>query len=200
MIDIIQWQKRGNDTATIYGPSGVAPSLAGDKLRAALVARFLDELNKLQAHERYVAIDALVQGYESGAPRAQAKAPAGAVRHHVESDEFYAGIDAGIRFAVRVLHADGIETCQSCEGGQGHAYEEPSIDLRADGPHRASGFRALSALADYGLHVRRVELVWDVVDDLPTERIWRIVLRKAHPDRADERPQFVRGCVANVRS
>ena len=46
------------------------------------------------------------------------------VRNHMMPDEWYQGLDKGIRFAVRVLHAAGIaDTCQSCEGGPGHAYE-----------------------------------------------------------------------------
>lgn len=32
-------------------------------------------------------------------------------------DSWYLKLDRGIRFAVRVLHARGFETCQSCQGG-----------------------------------------------------------------------------------
>lgn len=198
MTDTKDWHRLGAQVDTISRYRETVPLLNEDGLRAMLEAKFWSELDRLPTPERYMAVDALLSGYLS-VDRGRSKvASTDTLLHHVELDDFYAGIDAGIRFAVRVLHAAGIETCQSCEGGQGHSYKEPSIDLRADGPHRASGFRALSALADYGLHVRRVELVWDVVDDLPTERIWRIVLRKAHPERADERPQFIHGCVPNV--
>lgn len=192
------WYRRGAQVETLYRDRERITLLEGDRLRATLEAKFWSELDRLPTPERYVAVDAIMNGYLSIDRGRDKVASAEALRHHVQPDEFYAGIDAGVRFAVRVLHAAGIETCQSCEGGQGHAYTEPSVDMRADGPHRAGGFRALSALADYGLHVRRIELVWDVVDDLPTERIWRVVLRKAHSERADERPQFIRGCVPNV--
>ncbi|KKL60024.1 hypothetical protein LCGC14_2209410, partial [marine sediment metagenome] len=36
-------------------------------------------------------------------------------------------IDPGIRYAVLVLRAGGIETFESCEGGPGHASPDPTI-------------------------------------------------------------------------
>lgn len=118
-------------------------------------------------------------------------------RTKVMPDSWYERLDAGIRFAVRVLHAAGIETGQSCEGGEGHDYDRPTVDL-ASGTG-TDGFRALAALAAYGLDVLDVAIVWSVVDGLPTDRFWRIVLRKACHDRADERPIFVSGYVPEVR-
>ena len=32
------------------------------------------------------------------------------------------GLDRGIRHSVLVLRSQGIETCQSCQGGSGHSY------------------------------------------------------------------------------
>lgn len=106
-------------------------------------------------------------------------------------DRWYLNLDPGIRFPVRVLHAaGGIETCQSCQGGRGHAYHEPTIDL-ISGSSDAIGFRALAALQAYGLPVSAVALVWSVHQGLPYERIWRVTLAKAIPERADEKPIFV---------
>lgn len=107
----------------------------------------------------------------------------------VVEDEWYEKIDVGIRFAVRILHAAGIETCQSCEGGPGHAYDRPTIDLPAG--NRADGFAALAALASYGLDVLDVAILWPVISGLPSERIWRITLRQGVSERAEERPIFV---------
>jgi hypothetical protein len=77
-------------------------------------------------------------------------------------DGWYLRLDAGIRFAVRVLHAaGGVETCQSCQGGQGHAYDRATVDLIASSDD-ALGFRALAALHEYRLPVRDVSLVWSV--------------------------------------
>jgi hypothetical protein len=36
-------------------------------------------------------------------------------------------IDPGIRKAVEVLQKNNIETFEACEGGQGHAYPEPTV-------------------------------------------------------------------------
>jgi len=36
-------------------------------------------------------------------------------------------LDPGIRKYVEILHAAVIETYESCEGGQGHAYTEPAV-------------------------------------------------------------------------
>lgn len=36
-------------------------------------------------------------------------------------------LDDGIREAVRVLTTAGVDTFESCQGGQGHAYLEPTI-------------------------------------------------------------------------
>src|SRR5690348_7335190 len=75
--------------------------------------------------------------------------------------EHYEGLDPGIRFAVKVLHANGIETGQSCEGGDGHAYDRPTVDL-AGGVDGSEGFAALHYLSQYGLPVQDIAMLWDV--------------------------------------
>jgi hypothetical protein len=119
------------------------------------------------------------------------------IRDRMMPEAWYAQIDRGVRFAVRVLHAaGGMETCQSCEGGAGHAYSEPSIDLVAEGGHDATGFRALAALTAYGLDVHDVAIIWTCQHGLPYQRIWRVTLRATYPERADEIPGFIYGCRA----
>ncbi len=118
------------------------------------------------------------------------------VRTRVMPDSWYERLDAGIRFPVRVLHAFGLETAQSCQGGAGHDWHEPGIDLA--GGRNADAFAALAAIARYGIDVTEVLLRWSVTDGLPEERHWRIVLRRAYPERATERPIFVYGCVPEM--
>lgn len=48
---------------------------------------------------------------------------------------------------VNVLTSAGIETFESCEGGAGHAYPEPTVRFHG---HRAEGFRALAVALEYG--------------------------------------------------
>jgi hypothetical protein len=112
-------------------------------------------------------------------------------------EPFYQQLDIGIRFAVRVLHARGFETCQSCQGGadperpdRGHAYNEPTVDLIA-GPADAKGFAAVAALQDYGLEVRHVALLWNVRNGLPYEKLWRITLCEMCAERANDVPMFI---------
>jgi len=101
----------------------------------------------------------------------------------------YAGIDAGVRFAVKVLHAQGIDTCQSCQGGKGHAYPEPSIEMVC-GSDDARGFAALSALNAYGLPVQDIAIIWKIHNGMPYEKLWRITFFRTMEDRANDWPVF----------
>jgi len=52
---------------------------------------------------------------------------------------------------VEVLMRNGVETFESCEGGEGHAFHEPTV--RFHGSH-AEGFRALSIARALALRCR----------------------------------------------
>lgn len=108
------------------------------------------------------------------------------------NDADYDDLDKGIRFAVRLLHAHGIETGQSCEGGEGHSYPTPTIDLLA-GPNDAAGFIALGYLHAYGLPVISLSKCWSVFNGEPYEMLWRIEFARAFPERADDELMFVWG-------
>jgi hypothetical protein len=114
------------------------------------------------------------------------------IRSKMEDEEFYQGLDVGIRFAVRVLHAAGIETGQSCQGGASHCYPEPTVEFRADADD-ARGFAALSALQTYGLKVSTVSLRWHIFNGLPYEKLWQITFVRTMEERADEEPGVVWG-------
>ena len=120
------------------------------------------------------------------------KKPLAPMRDKMESEAFYQSLDTGIRFAVRVLHAHGFDTCQSCQGGKGHSYDEPTVEMVAQGDD-AEGFGALAALRAYGLPVCAVAIVWPVQNGLPYEKNWRITFRKTMEDRADHKPIFIFG-------
>ena len=112
------------------------------------------------------------------------------VRDHMWPDASYEGLDRGIRFAVRVLHAAGFDTCQSCQGGKGHSYDEPTVEMVATGDD-SRGFGALDALRSYGLPVSAVALVWPCQNGAPYEKNWRITFSQTMEDRADEIPMFI---------
>jgi hypothetical protein len=85
-------------------------------------------------------------------------------------------IDLGIKKAVEILKASGIETFESCEGGDGHAFTEPTI--RFHGTPEA-GWRAVAACLAHGLPIQCVRRVWYILDgNEPTGPKWEVVFRK----------------------
>jgi hypothetical protein len=84
-------------------------------------------------------------------------------------------LDAGIIEPVRILREAGIETFESCEGGEGHAYPEPTVRFHGQ---RAEGFRALSIAMDNGLRVSELRRVWPINDGEPTGPWWELTFRE----------------------
>ncbi len=88
-------------------------------------------------------------------------------------------LDRGIRTAVERLQASGIETFESCEGGQRHAFPEPTI--RFYGTPEA-GWRALAACFAYGFPVLALRRVWYVEGRTePSGPCWELVFRERIP-------------------
>jgi hypothetical protein len=83
-------------------------------------------------------------------------------------------IDPGIRRFVLVLRSEGIETFESCEGGKGHAFPEPTIRFHGN---NGEGFKALSVALTYGLPVSAIRRTYCIVDNEPTGPYWEIVFR-----------------------
>lgn len=83
----------------------------------------------------------------------------------------YADLDPGIRFAVRTLRAAGVETFESCEGGEGHAYAEPTVRFRGQ---QSAGWRALTAVMEYGLPVSAIRQTWPIWEGQPHGPYWEI--------------------------
>ena len=85
------------------------------------------------------------------------------------------GLDTGIRKAVECLQAEGIETFESCEGGPGHSFPEPTV--RFYGTPEA-GWRAVGICLAYGLPILFLRRVWYITDhDEPNGPRWEIVFR-----------------------
>jgi hypothetical protein len=80
-------------------------------------------------------------------------------------------IDAGIIRAVEVLQAAQIETFESCEGGAGHAFTEPTV--RFHGTPEV-GWRALAACIASGLPILSLRRVWYFENQEPTGPQWEI--------------------------
>jgi hypothetical protein len=84
-------------------------------------------------------------------------------------------VDPGIRRAVEVLRCAGIETFESCQGGPGHCFPEPTV--RFSGNH-IQGFRAYAAAMELGLRVLELRRTWSVIDGELTGPWWYIVFRQ----------------------
>ncbi|HEY5385790.1 MAG TPA: hypothetical protein VIJ56_11195 [Acidimicrobiales bacterium] len=66
-------------------------------------------------------------------------------------------VDLGIVRAVKILRDAGFAVTESCEGGDGHSYPEPTVQFV--GSH-ATGWAAMAELMTYGLPIRRLGQMW----------------------------------------
>lgn len=80
-------------------------------------------------------------------------------------------LDRWISYAVKVLREGGIETYESCGGGSGHAFLEPTV--RFYGPLPA-GFHAVSIALTFGLPARALRRFWTVSDGEPVGPYWEL--------------------------
>lgn len=100
--------------------------------------------------------------------------------------EFDSPLDKGIQKAVHVLVEAGVETFESCQGGRGHAYTEPTVRFHGG---KSEGFRALAAALQAGLKVAGLRRVWPVLDDEPTGPWWELtfVPTRTSPNKSTRR-------------
>ena len=84
-------------------------------------------------------------------------------------------IDPGIRHEVAILRGAGVETFESCQGGEGHCFPEPTV--RFHGGHVA-GFHAYAAAMQRGLKVSRLRRSWSVIDGELSGPWWEMTFRQ----------------------
>lgn len=80
-------------------------------------------------------------------------------------------LDNGIEKEVSTLAEHGIETFESCEGGEGHAYPEPTVRFHGD---KSEGFKALAIAMQNGLKPSKLGRVWDIIDEEPIGAYWEM--------------------------
>ena len=86
-------------------------------------------------------------------------------------------MDKGIRPYVEILRTNGVETYESCEGGEGHSYPEPAVRFYGT---RAAGFLALAVAIEHALPVSTLRRIWSIQDGEPVGPDWELVFfRKA---------------------
>lgn len=81
------------------------------------------------------------------------------------------GLDEGIKAVVLVLRNNGVETIESCQGGDGHAFPEPTVRFSGG---KAEGYRVLSVALQHGLRVAELRRVWPILDMEPTGPLWEL--------------------------
>ncbi len=85
--------------------------------------------------------------------------------------DFDPPLDPGIANAVHVLRTAGIETYESCEGGNGHSFLVPTVRFHGD---HTEGFKALAVAVQHGLPVSDLRRVWTVIDGEPVGPNWEL--------------------------
>ena len=93
------------------------------------------------------------------------------LQSEIDSQVRLNNLDSGIRDIVQLLVDNGVETFESCEGGEGHAFHEPTV--RFHGSH-AEGFRALAVALQYGLKVCELRRYYSIQDGEPTGPHWEM--------------------------
>jgi len=83
----------------------------------------------------------------------------------------YAPLDPGIKDYVETLAAAGVETFESCEGGEGHSMPEPTVRFHGQ---RDEGFRALAIALQRGFPVADLRRYWPIIDGEPTGPYWEL--------------------------
>ena len=83
-------------------------------------------------------------------------------------------LDPGIRYAVLVLRAGGVETFESCQGGAGHAHPEPFVKFHGS---PWAGYHAFSVAMEYGLPALTLQRVYDVNGDQLEGPYWMLIFR-----------------------
>ena len=81
----------------------------------------------------------------------------------------YRRLDPGIRRIVEILKENGIESFESCEGGPGHAYFEPTVCFYGQ---QSEGFKALAIALQNGLRVSELRRYYSVEDGEPVGPKW----------------------------
>lgn len=87
-------------------------------------------------------------------------------------------LDPGIKPYVIALRSAGIETFESCQGGEGHAFSEPTIRFYGG---TSEGFKAFAAAKERGLPAFKVRLSYTVVDGMLTGPWWEMVFSHRAP-------------------
>lgn len=101
--------------------------------------------------------------------------------------EWLATLDPGISYYVDVLDAHGVETFESCQGGDGHAFSEPSVRFHGQ---RAAGWHALGVAQNHGLPVIELHRQWSILDGEPNGPYWVLIFKRPANEKDGPHPEW----------
>lgn len=84
----------------------------------------------------------------------------------------FTNLDPGIASMVKILRGNGIETFESCEGGVGHSFPEPTIRFYGE---IEEGYRAYAIANVNRLPVATLRRYWDVIDKELVGPSWELI-------------------------
>ena len=73
----------------------------------------------------------------------------------------FSDLDKGIRDIVVLFNENGVETFESCQGGKGHAFFEPTIRFHGE---CHEGYRVFALARANRLRISAIRRVWDCED------------------------------------
>jgi len=97
--------------------------------------------------------------------------------------KWLATLDPGIARYVDILNAHGVETFESCQGGEGHCFPEPTVRFSGQ---KGAGWQALEVAFNHGFPVRALRRYWSIQDDEPVGPNWELVFSRAAKPLLDE--------------
>ena len=91
--------------------------------------------------------------------------------------EWLASLDPGISPYVDILDSNGVETFESCQGGEGHCFPEPTVRFYGG---RAAGWHAVGVALQIGpLPVKALRRYWRIGSDgIPEGPNWEMTFSK----------------------
>lgn len=88
--------------------------------------------------------------------------------------EFSPPLDKGIEKEVVILNQNGIDTYESCQGGIGHSFPEPTVRFHGE---NAEGFKAYAIAVENGLKVDELRRSYRVENGELVGPIWEITFK-----------------------
>jgi hypothetical protein len=92
-------------------------------------------------------------------------------------------LDSEIKNAVEIFNQHEIETYESCGGGVGHSYPEPTIRFHGG---RGEGFKALAVALQNGLQIKDLRRLWQIIDGELIGPTWEITFWRTIDTKKDK--------------